>query len=240
MKRRWILACILALASCQGRKLEAQRVHPKPPGDEELLAAAIERVKAAPNFENYTDLGLAYSRLKKPAAALQAFLHSAELEPKSAVAANNLCSQYLELKMLKQAEDRCRFAVRADPKLSIAANNLKWVEETRAQIESRIRDLASRLPGLKDAERTSALIDLGYAHYQLEDYPAAVASWNKVGRKDPHYAVVLNNLASVNIVERKFELAAKQLEEAARLDPASPLIANNRLWLKEASEKVSK
>jgi tetratricopeptide (TPR) repeat protein len=51
-----------------------------------------------------------------------------ELNPKSAVAYNNICSSYNAMKNWQAAAAACKKALEINPKFERARNNLKWTE----------------------------------------------------------------------------------------------------------------
>lgn len=237
-----LILMLLAVSACQPKKASspATSAPAAPTSTMSELQTAQERVKAAPNFENYTDLGIAYVHLKMPGQAMQAFRKSAELKPDSAIAQNNLCSQYIELRQWKPARENCAAALKLAPGLQIAANNLKLIDQSIAALKAEIASMTPKLGGLKGPERTDTLLNLGYRHYQLGDYAQSIQVWSRIPKNDPKYPVALNNLASSNILLGKLEVAGRQLDEAEKLDPRNPLIANNKVWLKDAASEQAK
>ena len=201
---------------------------------------AQEKVKVAPNFDNYTTLGLAYSNLRGYQDALTAFQKSVELDPNSPIAHNNVCSSYIGLRDWQKARPECEQALKLNPKLEIAANNLKSIDESIDRIKKDIEEMKKNMSKMKDGALTDANLNVGYNYFQIQDYDNAMKYWNKVSKKDSRYAFALNNMATVNIIRKKFALADKQLQEATKIDPRNTLVLNNIRWLKQEIEAAKK
>ncbi|MBS1959106.1 MAG: tetratricopeptide repeat protein [Bdellovibrionales bacterium] len=200
------------------------------------LQAAQEKVKVAPNFNNFTGLGLAYSNLKDHHSALAAFQKAVEFDVNSPIAHNNICSAFIGLKDWKKARTECEQALKLNPKLEIASNNLKSIDESIEKLKKDIEEMKKAMSGMKNDVLTDANLNIGYNYFQIQDYETAMKYWSKVSKKDSRYAFALNNMATVNIIKKKFVLAEKQLNEAEKIDPRNTLVRDNIKWLRDEIE----
>lgn len=225
----------------QSNAVEVGKIVPKTRGEASSeLDAALEKVKVAPNFDNYTKLGLAHTNLRTYRDALDAFEKALALDANSPIAHNNICATHIAMKDWAKARVACNEALKLNPKLEIASNNLKEIDASMDKLKKEIEGLKKALPTMKDGVLTDANLNIGYDYFQLQDYDEALKYWTKVSKKDPRYSFALNNMATVNIIRKKFDLAEKQLNEAEKIDPRNSLVLNNIKWLKDEIEAAKK
>ncbi|MDA9121474.1 tetratricopeptide repeat protein, partial [Flavobacteriales bacterium] len=95
---------------------------------EEKLNRELELVASNPTSDNYINLSLTQYKQKDYEACIASCKKALELNPKSAIAYNNICSSYSALKNWKAATIACKKALEINPEFERARNNLKWAE----------------------------------------------------------------------------------------------------------------
>lgn len=93
---------------------------------EEKLADQIELVRQFPTEDNYINLSLLQYQQKDYKGCIASCHKALEINPKSKIAYNNICSSYNAMKQWKLAQQACSKALEIDPNFDRAANNLKW------------------------------------------------------------------------------------------------------------------
>jgi tetratricopeptide (TPR) repeat protein len=96
---------------------------------EEKLKKELELVASNPTSDNYINLSLTQYKLKDYQGCIEACQKALELNPKNAIAYNNICSSYNAMKNWQAAAAACKKALDIDPKFERARNNLKWAED---------------------------------------------------------------------------------------------------------------
>jgi tetratricopeptide (TPR) repeat protein len=95
---------------------------------EEKLQRELKLVTSSPTSDNYINLSLAQYKQKDYEGCIASCQKALELNPKSAVAYNNICSSYNAMKNWQAAAAACKKALEINPKFERARNNLKWTE----------------------------------------------------------------------------------------------------------------
>ncbi len=202
----------------------------------EKLAA---RAESQPNFENEIEAGLAFSLAGDHDRALLFFERAKVRSPDAPVALNNVCSEFNSLRRWKPASENCRLAVAKAPEFQLAKNNLRIAEEQLAKQMTLVQELASASQKMTASKRLPSQIDLGLEYYKMGDYDKAVEIWKGLKPSDPKTEViVLNNLGSAFILQRKFSNAREQLLKAKSLEPQNSLVLNNLRWLEQSEGKI--
>ena len=120
---RAIMAIMLAILL--GCAVNAFRGHPAP-----LVPAAVRlaqtTLREAPSAESYNELSFEFFRAGMPARSVETSLEAIRLNPRMAGYFNNLCAAYNDLHQYQQAVVACENALRLDPALQLARNNLVW------------------------------------------------------------------------------------------------------------------
>jgi Flp pilus assembly protein TadD len=196
---------------------------------EQAIATWQAATQKAPTYDNFTWLGLAYTRAGKHQEALAAFKRSSEINPSSSIAENNICSELNALRQWDSAIQHCKKAIELQASNQLAKNNLAQSERGKAADEPRIAQYKSNISAGKDVDANR--VDLGNLYYQRGDYEQALTVWRDVQKGSPVFAVALNDIGSAYIVLRRFDEARKALDEALRLQPNNGLFKNNLAWL---------
>lgn len=217
----------LSASSCTRRVKE--NLPPQTPA--EAIASAEAIAKAVPSFDTWISLGLLYSNAGMSQKALEEFKRAATANPKSAVAHNNVCSEYIALKQLDLAIASCQEALTLDPTLQIAQNNLSRANLEKAGQAEQTAALEQAANSSDENVSTPARINLGLEYYRRGENERAIKIWEKIGVKNPHYAMAQNNIASAAIQLKQFAQARRALDHALKIEPQNPLFLNNEKWL---------
>jgi tetratricopeptide (TPR) repeat protein len=86
-------------------------------------------VKTAPNEENLLSLGYLYYRAKNFELSINTYKKVIEINKKSVIAYNNICSAYNELGKWAEASVYCEKALAVDPAYNLSINNLKIAKD---------------------------------------------------------------------------------------------------------------
>jgi tetratricopeptide (TPR) repeat protein len=167
------------------------------------------------------------------------------LNPRHAVALNNLGSVHCKLGRYKEAEQRFRQAIRVEPNYPDAHNNLGTVLRWRGQIaeaESSLRRALKLKPNYVDARSGlgSTLVLLG----RLRD---ARARFEKVLKAAPRNTDALLGMGNIATLEGRFDEAAAMFKRALEINPKMPsawaaqvglrkMTPADRAWLDGAQE----
>lgn len=201
----------------------------KPVSIEELQ----EKVKVAPSYPNYVDLGVNLAKANRGIEALAAYNKAIEINPQAPLAWNNICAELNTQKRFAEAIPNCEKAISLEPNFVLAQNNLKFAKE---QVELLTKEMKEKKKELLSKANVTAqeYIDVGMGLYSIKDYLSSIELWNKVKSNDPLYATAQNNLASSYIQMEKFNEAERAITKALKLEPNNQMFANNKKWLEEA------
>ncbi|MCB9187084.1 MAG: tetratricopeptide repeat protein [Flavobacteriales bacterium] len=95
---------------------------------EEKLAAQLLLVAKSPTADNYINLSLIQYQQKDFEGCIASCRKALELNPKSEIAYNNICSAYNAMKQWDKAIPACENALRIAPNFERAKNNLNWAK----------------------------------------------------------------------------------------------------------------
>jgi len=91
-----------------------------------LLYKTADYWKSGPSFSDYINQSVSYINSNQPEKAIEPLQKAIKIEPKSAVAYNNLGVAYNLIKRYDDGIAACRKAVELDPNFQLAKNNLNW------------------------------------------------------------------------------------------------------------------
>lgn len=86
--------------------------------------------EADPTPNNYIELSLALYQLKDYKGCVRACRSALDIDPKNAMAYNNMCSAYNKMGDWQKAIEACENALRIDPTFDRAKNNLNWAKSS--------------------------------------------------------------------------------------------------------------
>lgn len=140
--RAWQVALFVLLAAPLTYLLLARTEGPKgrsaspPPPRAVPESGSLHRVRslavAHPGHDTFLELGLQYYRNREFHESILATERALAFDPNSAVAYNNLCSAYAELRMWDKAIEAGRKALSLKPEFELARNNLAWALREKA------------------------------------------------------------------------------------------------------------
>ncbi len=97
------------------------------------LDVAIETAEKNPTAENYLSLSLYYYDAGLYNECVDACSKAVKIKPDYALAYNNMCSAYNQLKMYDKAIEACNKAIAIKPDFELAKNNLKLAQTSKNQ-----------------------------------------------------------------------------------------------------------
>jgi Tfp pilus assembly protein PilF len=123
-----------------------------------------------------------------------------------------------------------------EPNFQLAKNNHQVAKEKFTKFRTELMAKKSEL--LKNAKTSEDHLNVGMQLFLARDLDTANQVWSKIPASDPFYPAALNNLASSQILQGKFDEAEMSLNKALSLQPTNKLFSNNKRWLE--SKKLSK
>ena len=95
------------------------------------LEAALKRVADKPDYDSYVNLGIVYYQAAKYEDAIKIWNKAIELNPKSAIAYNDIAAAYGAINKYDEEISACEKALSIDPTMTLAKNNLKWAQSQK-------------------------------------------------------------------------------------------------------------
>jgi tetratricopeptide (TPR) repeat protein len=95
------------------------------------MDAAIKRVADKPDYDSYVNLGLVYYQSAKYEDAINAWNKAIGLNPKSAIAYNDIAAAYGAINKYDEEIKACEKALSIDPNMTLAKNNLNWAKSQK-------------------------------------------------------------------------------------------------------------
>jgi|ERR1043165_7769577 tetratricopeptide (TPR) repeat protein len=95
------------------------------------IEAALKAVAAAPAYNTYINLGLAYYNAAQYPEAIKAWEKALEYNPKGELAYNNIAAAYGNMNNYDAEIEICKRALAINPNLEIAKRNLAWAESQK-------------------------------------------------------------------------------------------------------------
>lgn len=198
------------------------------PGDP--VVVATQAVNQAPSYEHVITLGLELEKTGRSDEALAAYQRAATIYPQGPVAWNNICSIETSRARYANAITACNRALAADENFQLAKNNLKIAvvkeDEAKKHLVAHFEQEVK-----KTGQTTTQLVNRGMDYYSVKEYSLAILLWKKISKGDVLYATAQNDIASADILLKKYADADLALKQAEALDPKNQLFINNRKWL---------
>ncbi|ACO33149.1 MULTISPECIES: tetratricopeptide repeat protein [Acidobacterium] len=141
------------------------------------------------------------------------------LAPHSALAYNNIGASYGALKEWKPAIESEKAALRYDPQLAIARNNLALFLQKKTPAG----------PG-EDAVLANHWVDVSLHDYEAGDYEGCLEAARTALRWNPRSPEAWNNMAAANAALHRWPAAARAAQQALALKPDFTLARNNLAW----------
>ena len=183
-----------------------------------------EKLNSSENFAELVNTGLEFYKLGDYHRSIKSTLKAISINPNNAIAYNNLCSSYNQLKMYEKAEKAGLKAVSLDTANLLARSNLAMSRQG--------------LNYLKANPRTSNdFLNLSYFNYLQNDIEESINMCFEALKLDPSNPLTYNNLCSFYNILGEFEKARIACEKAIALDPDYVQAKNN---LKVSLEEIEK
>jgi tetratricopeptide (TPR) repeat protein len=150
------------------------------------------------------------------------------LKPDSALAYNNIGAAYAALAQWDLAQESERAALRVQPGLEIAKNNLAFYERQKAAGAGRPGDKSTAEDWLNASLKDSL----------AGEYEKSIDDAKEALRLRPGYAEAYNNIAFGYASLGKWDEAIGAAEETVRLKPDFQLAKNNLAWARTEKAKA--
>jgi uncharacterized protein (TIGR02996 family) len=180
-------------------------------------AALQQLAHPATQDANYwINLSLAQYLQKQYQASIDSALRALAIDPKLATAYNNIGASYAGLLQWKDAVHNEQEAVRLDPTLQIAQNNLKLYSQQAA--------------GLPAVQSAADYLNESLTLNQAGKYDESIAAARHALKIDPAMAEAWNNIAADDESLYRWDDAIAAARKAIALKPDFQLAKNNLAW----------
>ena len=181
--------------------------------------AALQQLAhpAAQDAEDWINLSLAQYQQKQYQASIDSARHALAINPNLATAYNNIGADYAGLLQWNDAVHNEREAVRLDPTLQIAQNNLKLY----------IIQQAAGVPAVQSA---ADYLNESLTLNQAGRYDESIAAARHALKIDPAMAEAWNNIAANYEAMHRWDDAIDAAQKAIVLKPGFQLAKNNLAW----------
>ncbi|MBL7882757.1 MAG: hypothetical protein JNL69_01710 [Bacteroidia bacterium] len=194
-------------------------------------------VAANPNYTNLINLSMAYINSNKPGKSIDHLRKAIGLNPKSAVAYNNLGVAHIMLMQYKEGIEACTKALEIDPEFQLAKNNLKWGMDEKEKVMTIINS-QDRFP---EKDRNNAFyIEYGLNYFKIGDYSKSIEIWNKAFDLDNKSTIALNNIGTAFMMKNQINDAIAVFNQCIKIDENNQLAKNNLKWAMGEKEKLKK
>lgn len=158
-----------------------------------------------------------------------------KLDPRSAEAWNNVGAGYGALGQWALAAAAEQQALRLNPNLTIAANNLRWF-----QSEAASGNRPSSSASASSLQNVADLVNLSLSLSHAGKYGESVAAARKAVALDPRSAEAWNNIAAGEEALGHWDEAIDAARQAIALRPDFQLAKNNLAWSLQQRESASR
>jgi len=181
-------------------------------------AEALQQINhpAVQDANYWINLSLAQYLQKQYQASIDSARHALALNPKMATAYNNIGADYAGLLQWNDAVHNEREAVRLDPTLQIAQNNLKLYSQQAA--------------GAPAAQSAADYLNVSLTLNQAGRYDESIAVAHHALQLDPKMAEAWNNIAANDESLHRWDDAIAAAQKAIALKPDFQLAKNNLAW----------
>jgi len=180
------------------------------------------------SYEEYLNDSLALYNAGEYQKGVEAAQAALRLQPDSAIAYNNICAAYDQLKQWDQAIAACGRALGIDPNFELAKNNLRAVEAARA-LGLPASPVAPHPPSaVPDAgDSATAYINVSLTYYQAGEYQKSIEAAQKALAAKPNSAVAYNNICAAYNELKQWDQAIEACGRALGIAPNFELARNN-------------
>lgn len=201
------------------------------------VAGLEEMVHSIPTVANRLNLSLAYIHDNRPGKAIPLLDSIVAEDGNNAVAWNNLCVAHTLQMAYNIAIDDCNRAIRIEPNLELAHNNLGWATDEKRKAIAAIATREQIAPASRDA---GSWLAEGLDDLHVGNYDQAIHAWQQTLRLDAKNAYAANNIGTAYMMKKQPAIAMTWFEKAASMDPAMELAKNNLAWAKDEEAKAAK
>ena len=183
---------------------------------DDAMAIAELAHPAAQTSSFWIDLSLAQYRQSQYPASIDSARHALQIDPKLALAYNNIGAGYAGMHQWDEAISNERQALQLDPTLQIAQNNLTLY----------LQQSSSPQP-VKTADD---LLNESLALNQAGKFEESIAAARKALQLNPNMAAAWNNIAAGYESLHRWDEAIAAANKAIALQPGFQLAKNNLAW----------
>jgi len=197
------------------------------------LERALDAVKQNPTVENYLSLSLAYYDKKQYAECIEMAKQALAINPKYALAYNNIGSAYNVLGEWDAAKVALAQALKLQPGYQLAQNNYNYAYRQLVITDS-MKAVIIAHPNPEN------YVTLSLIYYRQGLYLKCVEANKEAIKLKPNYAIAYNNMCAAYNNLQMWDEAIVSGEKAVQLDPASQLNKNNLATAKQGKANSSK
>jgi tetratricopeptide (TPR) repeat protein len=188
-----------------------------------LLANPAQAAAALSPVDALINASLQRYRAGDYAGTIAAAEAALKLDPRSALAYNNLGAGHAGLGEWAEAVAAEKQALVIQPDFSVAQNNLAAY---------------AAHPGNEAAETPESLLNESLGLYRAGQYPASITAARRALALRPGYAEAWNNIAAGEAAMKHWDAAIAAADRAIALKPDFQLAKNNRAWAVAEKAKV--
>jgi tetratricopeptide (TPR) repeat protein len=192
-------------------------------------------VKTNPTFDNLINLSISYINNKMPGKSIEYLKNAIEINPKSAIAYNNLGVAYTMLQQYQNGVDACAKALQLDSTFQLAKNNFKWASDEKNKVLTAIT-LEEQTP--ENKKNTAFYIEYGLNYFKLSNYDKSIEIWNKVFDIEPKNTSALNNIGTAFMMKYQYDDAIVFFKKVIGLESNNSLAKNNLMWAMDEKNKA--
>ncbi|MBI3502048.1 MAG: tetratricopeptide repeat protein [Bacteroidetes bacterium] len=153
---------------------------------EEGIAELEKAAKILPSFSSaYTQMGVAYYRMKNYEKAIENYNKANELKPADAITLNNIGTVYFEWKKYAEAKQKFQEALTVDPRFTDAYMNLGSVQGTMGDYTGAISSFQNAITYAPDNAR--AYFFIGITYQNMGDKANAEKYFQAAEKIDPKF-----------------------------------------------------
>ena len=201
------------------------------------VAAYENAAKTNPSFDNLINLSNAYINSNMPGKSVDPLMKAIEMNPKSAIAYNNLGAAYTMLQQYNKGIDACTKALAIDSSFQLAKNNLNWALSERKNVLNFIEKQEQTPEKDRDVK---FYVSYGLNYLKLGDYDKSIEAWNKIFAFEPKSIVALNNIGTAFMMKNQVDDAIAVFKKAVENNPDDQLSKNNLAWAMSEKAKAVK
>lgn len=199
------------------------------------LVELEDLVKTNPTFDNLINLSMAYINNQMPGKSVAFLKQAIVLDPKNAVAYNNLGVAYTMLEQYQNGIDACSKAIQIDSEFQLAKNNLNWAMDERAKVVEAIK-----LQEQTTDKNIDFYIEHGLNYFKIGVYDKSIELWSEALKLDANNTKALNNIGTAFMMKYQYDDAISIYRKVIELEPNNELANNNLLWALDEKQKNTK